>query len=60
MDGVIKDTFETDNGMLGFILEKDEKANVEVEYIGTKMVKVSAIVSLIGFLVLGIYVYKKR
>ena len=60
VDGVIKNTFETDNGMLGFILEKDEKANVEVEYIGTKTVKVSAIISFIGFLVLGIYIYKKR
>ena len=61
VDGVIiNDTFETENGMLGFILEKDEKANVEVVYKGTNVTKVSYIISLIGIIGLGIYIYKKR
>ena len=60
-DGVIIDNvFETENGMLGFIIEKDEKVKIEVEYVGTNVTKLSLIISVIGIISLGIYIYKKR
>lgn len=60
-DGVIIDNvFETENGMLGFIIEKDENVKIEAEYIGTIKTKISLFISIIGMLSFGIYIYKKR
>ena len=60
-DGVIiNNLFETENGMLGCIIEQDEKVKIEVEYIGTTCVKASLLVSLISMIGFGVYIYKKR
>ena len=60
-DGVIiNNTFETENGMLGCVIEQDEKVKIEVEYIGTKATKISLLVSLVSMIGFGIYIYKKR
>lgn len=60
-DGVIIDNmFETENGMLGCIIDEDDKVKIEVEYIGTKASKISLIISIISIVGLGVYVYKKR
>ena len=61
VDGmIVKETYETENGMLGFAFEQDDHVKVEVEYIGTNLVKISLIVSIIGFIALFIYVWKKH
>jgi hypothetical protein len=52
--------FETVNGMLGCIIDEDDKVKIEVEYIGTKASKISLIISIISIVGLGVYVYKKR
>ena len=61
VDGVIiHNTFETDNGMLGFLMEQDDGAKIEIEYVGTNVVYISMIVSLFGILALAVYVWKKH
>lgn len=61
VDGVIiHNTFETDNGMLGFFMEQDEGAKIEIEYVGTNAAHISMIVSALGILALAVYVWKKH
>ena len=60
IETIINNLFETENGMLGCIIEQDEKVKIEVEYIGTACVKASLLVSLISMIGFGVYIYKKR
>jgi hypothetical protein len=48
MDGIIIENYETKNGFLGFKLEEKTEAIIEVKYAGTKLMKFSYILSLIG------------
>ena len=48
-DGIVVPNFETKNGFLGFAMGKDDKALVEVKYEGTSLMKKSAVISLVSF-----------
>ena len=60
LDGMIIDTFETENGFIGFVMSKKDTAHLEVNYVGTKLMRVSLIVSLVSCFVFAIYVWKKH
>lgn len=59
-DGMLLDTFETENGFLGITLEADEDIELEVKYTGTKIMKISMLISIISCIAFSIYVWKKR
>lgn len=54
LDGMIVETYETENGFLGFVMGKEDEADLEVRYTGTKAMKISmfiSVASVIGFIV---------
>ena len=59
-DGMILDTFETENGFLGFKLDNNEIIELEVSYVGTKVMKISLVISVISTIIYCAYVWKKR
>lgn len=59
-DGMIMDTFETENGFLGCEIGKNENGTLEITYTGTKIMNGTKIVSIIAFLGYIIYVWKKH
>lgn len=59
-DGIHIDTFETENGFLGIRLYEDEPVEIEVNYTGTKIMKISCLISIFSFISFAIYVWKKR
>lgn len=60
LDGVVVDSFETENGFLGFAMGKEDKVNLEVKYSGTGAMKISLFVSMVSIMFFAIYIYKKR
>ena len=60
LDGMITDTFETKNGFIGFVMGKNDNAKLEVNYVGTKIMNVSIIISSISLIIFGVYVWKKH
>ena len=60
LDGMIIDTFETENGFIGFVMSDKDTAHLEVNYVGTRLMKISLIFSLISCLAFIIYVWKKH
>ena len=58
-DGMLVDSFETDNGFLGVELKKDE-GKLEVNYIGTKEMKIGTIISAVTFGICMVLFIKKR
>lgn len=50
------DTFESENGFLTIKLNSSDLATVKVEYKGTVIEKISYIVSVIGVIILFIYI----
>jgi hypothetical protein len=53
LDGIKTSTFETENGLLGFVMGKEDTADLELTYTGTKAMHISFIISIIsciGFL----------
>ena len=60
LDGMIIDTFETENGFLGIAMGQEDSAKLEVEYEGTIAMKISMLVSVISFIGFAVYVFKKR
>ena len=52
-------TFETENGFVGVSLPEMERGALTVEYEGTTIMKLSAIISVMGICVLG-YMYIKN
>ena len=60
LDGMIIDTFETEHGFVGIIMGKEEKAELEVNYVGTRIMKVSLFISFISFIALCVYIWKKH
>ena len=60
LDGMISKTFETDNGFLGIKVLKNDNAKLEVNYVGTNIMKISSFISFISFIVFGIYIWKKH
>ena len=59
LDGIIQDTFETENGFLGCTLDENENGIIEIEYTGTSIMKISKIISSISLYIYIIYVWKK-
>lgn len=59
-DGMIIDTFETEKGFLGIKLEQNEHIELEVDYVGTKVMKISIFISFIAFVSFCIYIWKKH
>ncbi len=60
IDGMIAETFETEKGFLGFVMGKEDTAEVTVKYTGTKSMKISMFISFISAIVFSIYVWKKH
>ncbi|MBQ7409840.1 MAG: hypothetical protein IJW20_00465 [Clostridia bacterium] len=60
LDGMITESFETENGFLGIAMGKDDSAKLEVDYTGTTAMKASMFISIISFIGLAIYIFKRR
>lgn len=60
LDGMFLETFETENGFLGCSIEELEEGNLEVTYTGTKIMQITKMLSLISWIVCGVYVWKKH
>lgn len=59
-DGMLMDTFETENGFLGCNIAKQEDGKIEIEYTGTKIMKMTPILSIFALIAYIIYVWKKH
>ncbi len=59
-DGMILNTFETENGFLGTVLGKEDKGEMSVSYEATDAMKISMLVSGISVIIFTIYVWKKH
>ena len=59
-DGIIMDTFETENGFLGCTIEKNENGKLEVKYTETTCMNISKIISVVAGIIFIIYVWKKH
>lgn len=59
-DGIIVQTFETENGFLGCKISENDKGTIEVKYTGTQLINISKTVSFIAFVIYLIYVWKKH
>ncbi len=60
LDGMLQETFETENGFLGIAIGKEDEVDLEVNYAGTTTMHVSNIISMVSFMLLAIYVWKKH
>lgn len=60
LDGMIVETFETENGFLGFAMGKEDNAELEVSYTGTFVMKISMLISFVSIITLCIYCYRKK
>lgn len=60
LDGMVTETFETQNGFLGIAIGKEDEVDLEVIYTGTRTMHISNIVSAISLIVFAIYVWKKH
>ena len=60
LDGVLVESFETENGFLGFAVGSNDTNDLEVSYTGTTMMNISLLLSFVSFIGVGIYIYKKR
>lgn len=60
LDGMITETFETENGFLGIAMGKEDSAKLEVDYTGTTSMKASMFISITSFIGLAIYIFKRR
>ena len=59
-DGIILETFETENGFLGCQIDKNENGDLEVNYTGTKWMHISKGIAGIALIVCVLYVWKKH
>ena len=59
LDGIVTETFETENGFLGITMGAEDKSNISVQYKGTKVMKISAIVSAISTVAFIVFIKKK-
>lgn len=60
VDGIEIKTHETENGFLGFKIDEQTEAIVEITYTGTKWMNISSFISLISFIVFLVYIWKKH
>ena len=59
-DGIILDTFETENEFIGCNISNNESGTLEVNYTGTNIMAITKIISIISFIVYLIYFWKKH
>ena len=59
-DGMLINTFETENGFLGCDIMKQEEGELEIEYTGTSLMKITKILSIFALIAYIIYVWKKH
>lgn len=57
-DGIAIKVFETENGFVGCKIPAKENVTLEINYIGTNNMKISALISALGVLLLVIYMWK--
>lgn len=60
LDGMHVNSFETENGMLGIGVNKNENTLIEVKYSGTSIMKDSMFISILGIIGLVIYIIFER
>ena len=60
LDGMHVNSFETENGMLGIGVNKNENTLIEVKYSGTSIMKNSMFISILGIIGLVIYIIFER
>ena len=60
LDGMIIENFETEKGFVGIAVGKNDNGKLEVNYVGTNLMKISLIVSSISLIIFGIYIWKKH
>ena len=58
-DGIINNYYETENGLIGVDIEKNDEVTLEVRYVGTNVMKISAVISFISAIVFAVYIWKK-
>ena len=58
-DGIVIDTFETDNGFLGCKIAPKDNGNLEIKYTGTNLMSFSKIISIVSLIIFTIYLWKK-
>lgn len=59
LDGIVTEYFETDNGFIGIAMGENDKEEVSVEYKGTKLMKISALISAVSIISLIVFIKKK-
>lgn len=59
LDGTITEYFETDNGFIGIAMGENEEAQVSVQYTGTRLMKISTVVSLLSAIGFVVFLKKK-
>ncbi len=60
VDGIEIDNYESENGFLSFKIDDETEAIVEIKYEGTKLMKLSNIISSIGLITFSIYIFRKQ
>lgn len=60
LDGMIAESFQTQNGFLGIVMGKDDTAELSVTYNGTEIMKLFAFISSISLICFCIYIWKKH
>jgi hypothetical protein len=57
-DGITVNTFETENGFLGCKVQANDEVTIEVSYVGTENMKTSLVISILGLILLIIYIWR--
>ena len=60
LDGMVAETFETENGFLGIVMGKEDNVEISVTYKGTKAMHISQVVSILSLIIFAIYIWKKH
>lgn len=61
IDGKEMKNFESENGFLAISLTETLKSEIVIEYVGTKAMFIAKIISIMGLIILIVYVaYEKR
>lgn len=60
LDGIAVNTYETENGFLGFVMGPEDEADLEVRYSGTKAMKISMVISIGSLIFYIIYFWNLK
>lgn len=59
-DGIVFDYFESENGLIAVEMEKEDGTLIELNYVGTKIMNITKVISFISLCTFLYYVYKKH